>query len=202
MKTAGRAMGLRIVDGQQREGQSVTSRRNRAFGFGAMAAAVAIIGVAAQPAAANPTFARMTGHTCAVCHVPAQEPLLNRVGQEFKSCGFSFCKGPPPVAPSVQPQPVPPRPQPQPQPAFIGPSFDCGGRLNASEAVVCRDRELAGLDVRMDQSYRRALARAGGREAEGLRAGQRAFIQERNDCGGNRRCVYDAYTSRLDAIDR
>ena len=202
MKTAGRAhraCGLWMASNER--DKTVTSRRNRAFGFGAMAAAVAIISVAAQPAAANPTFARMTGHTCAVCHVPAQEPLLNRVGQEFKSCGFSFCKGPPPAAPSVQPQPVPPRP-PAPQPAFIGPSFDCGARLNAAEAVVCRDRELAGLDVRMDQSYRRALARAGGREAEGLRAGQRAFIQERNDCGGNRRCVYDAYTSRLDAIDR
>jgi hypothetical protein len=175
----------------------VTSRRNRTFGFGAMAAAVAIISVAAQPAAANPTFARITGHTCAVCHVPAQEPLLNRVGQEFKSCGFSFCKGPPPVAPPVQPQPVPP----QPQPSFVVPEF-CGGRLNAAEATVCRDRELAALDLRMNASYRRALARSGGREAEGLRVGQRAFLRERDDCGSDRRCIRDAYTSRLNVIER
>ena len=81
--------------------------------MGATAAilAVSIALLVPRPADANPTFARMTGHTCAVCHVPAQEPLLNPTGQEFKGCGFSFCKGPPSAA--VQPS----RPQPAVAPA-------------------------------------------------------------------------------------
>jgi hypothetical protein len=170
-----------------------------AFGFAAVAAAAAAIILAAPtPAAANPTFARMTGHTCAVCHVPAQEPLLNPTGQEFKSCGFSFCKGPPPAAPAVQPAPV----QPRPQPSFVRPDFCGEARLNAAEATVCRDGELAALDIEMNEVYRHALARSGGREAEGLRAGQRAFIDDRNSCGSDRRCIHDAYVSRLGAFGR
>jgi hypothetical protein len=93
----------------------VTPQRNRLAVIATIAAALAgpiVLGV--RPAEANPTFARMTGHTCAVCHVPAQEPLLNATGNEFKSCGYSFCKGPP----SADAQPVAPsRPQPRPQPA-------------------------------------------------------------------------------------
>jgi hypothetical protein len=103
-------------------------KRNDAFariGTGAVAVSLAISAVllVPRPADANPTFARMTGHTCAVCHVPAQEPLLNPTGQEFKGCGFSFCKGPPSAA--VQPAPQPPVHPPRPQPA-VTPAQDNG----------------------------------------------------------------------------
>ncbi len=158
----------------------------------AVAFAAAIL--AARPADANPTFARMTGQTCAVCHVPAQEPRLNATGQEFKSCGFSFCKGPP----SANAQPTPPAPSPRPS---AGPTFDCSGRLNDAEATICSDKGLAALDVRMEEVYRSALVRAGGGEAEGLRLGQRAFLQERNACGTDRNCIRDAYFARISAIN-
>jgi hypothetical protein len=84
--------------------------RSPAFAAAAIALVLVAVLLAPRPADANPTFARMTGHTCAVCHVPAQEPLLNATGQEFKSCGFSFCKGPPSAA--AQPVPQPPSPAP------------------------------------------------------------------------------------------
>lgn len=93
------------------------AKRSNASGviaMGAAAVTLAGLGLLSRPAEANPTFARMTGHTCAVCHVPAQEPLLNATGNEFKSCGFSFCKGPP----SAEARPVPP-PAPRPQPAVV-----------------------------------------------------------------------------------
>lgn len=50
---------------------------------------------------ANPAMARMTGKTCAACHVPAQEPRLNRYGQAFKDCGYRDCGG------SSRPAPMP-----------------------------------------------------------------------------------------------
>lgn len=174
-------------------------KTNSAFPAAAAAAfALAAIVLTPPPAEANPTFARMTGHTCAVCHVPAQEPLLNPTGQEFKSCGFSFCKGPP--AANVQPMPPAPAPAPAPRPS-AGPTFSCSGRLNDAEATICSDRGLAAVDVRMDEVYRRALARAGGGEAEGLRLGQRAFLEERNACGTDRNCIRDVYFARISAIN-
>jgi hypothetical protein len=84
----------------------LSDRQSTAFNLRQIGTALTL-GIVAQltapPAKANPALARMTGHTCAVCHVPAQEPLLNATGNEFKSCGFSFCKGPP--SPEAEPFP-------------------------------------------------------------------------------------------------
>jgi uncharacterized protein YecT (DUF1311 family) len=160
-----------------------------------VALSMAAIVLATGPSHANPTFARMTGHTCAVCHVPAQEPLLNPTGQEFKGCGFSFCKGPPSAD-------VRPAPRPVPQPTVAGPSFDCSGRLSQVEAAICSDRDLAALDVRMNAVYQRALANAGGGEAEGLRIDQRAFLAERNTCDNDHECIRQSYIARITAMQR
>jgi len=99
------------------EGNAVMTRRIGAFclAIGAMAASVAVLGLAAMgPADASIEISRKTGHTCAVCHVPAQEPRLNPTGVEYKECGFSFCKGPPSANVQPAPQPRPPAPQPRP----------------------------------------------------------------------------------------
>ena len=76
--------------------------------IGATAATVAVSLGAMGPAAASIEISRKTGHTCAVCHVPAQEPRLNPTGVEYKECGFSFCKGPPSANVQPAPQPRPP----------------------------------------------------------------------------------------------
>jgi uncharacterized protein YecT (DUF1311 family) len=177
------------------ENATVITTRSMAFNIGMRAAMVALsigaIVLATGPSHANPTFARMTGHTCAVCHVPAQEPLLNPTGQEFKGCGFSFCKGPPSAAV-----------QPVPQPTAAGPSFACSGRLSQVEAAICSDRDLAALDVRMNAVYQRALNNAGAGEAEGLRIDQRAFLAERNTCDNDHECIRQSYIARITAMQR
>jgi Lysozyme inhibitor LprI len=181
----------------------VITTRSMAFNVRISAAMVALsmaaIVFATGPSHANPTFARMTGHTCAVCHVPAQEPLLNPTGQEFKGCGFSFCKGPPSADVRPAPQPIP---RPVPQPTVAGPSFACSGRLSQVEAAICSDRDLAALDVRMDAVYQRALANAGAGEAEGLRIDQRAFLAERNTCDTDHECIRQSYIARITAMQR
>jgi hypothetical protein len=192
---------------QESENATVITTRSMTYNVGMRATMAALsmaaIVLATGPSHANPTFARMTGHTCAVCHVPAQEPLLNPTGQEFRGCGFSFCKGPPSAAAQPMPQPMPqPVPRPVPQPTVSGPSFDCSGRLSATEAAICVDGGLAALDVRMSAVYQRALANASGGEAEGLRLGQRAFLAERNSCGADHECIRQAYVARLTAVQR
>jgi hypothetical protein len=54
---------------------------------------VLVVGLTYAPrqAEANPAFARMTHKSCAFCHVFGQEPRLNRTGQRFLNCGFTFC---------------------------------------------------------------------------------------------------------------
>ena len=76
---------------------------NKALSFGTNAGillALIAVTLMATPrsSSANPTFARETGQSCSVCHVPAQEPQLNPTGQSFKACGYRFCNGPPHVA--------------------------------------------------------------------------------------------------------
>lgn len=89
--------------------------------LGAAGITLAIVApLATPPAEANPALARMTGHTSSVCHVPAQEPLLNPTGNEFKWCGFSFCKGPP----ATQAQPLPRPRQPRARPVVASAAQD------------------------------------------------------------------------------
>lgn len=180
----------------------MTPQRNRFTIVVTIAAALAgSIVLGALPAAANPTFARMTGHTCAVCHVPAQEPALNSVGLEFKTCGFSFCKGPPPATPAApQPMPAPAPARPLPQPTAAGPSFSCTGRLTPTEGAICADDQLGALDRRYNDLYDRALAAAGNPERE--RAIARAFLDERNSCGGDSDCIRQVYVRRLTAMQQ
>ena len=95
---------------------------------------------------ANPAMARMTGRTCAECHVPAQEPRLNAFGQAFKSCGYRECNAPPAAR------------RPAPMPQFGGGGGTCN-RFVCNSHNVChfrirfangRSRELT---IRRGESY-------------------------------------------------
>lgn len=79
------------------------------------------------------------------------------------------------------------------------PSFDCGGRISAVEAMICDDPHLAKMDALLARTYEsvRADADADGR-AE-LLTGQREFLLERNQCD-DVACIEDAYTERLSEI--
>ena len=136
-------------------GRLVIAKRNAfrlaaAIGLGAVAAMAATL--LPRPAVANPTFARITGHTCAVCHVPAQEPRLNPTGEEFKSCGFSFCKGPPSA--SVQPVPPAPAPQPPPRPVAMCDTFACNHHTTCVFIIVSRDGASRNIRVERGDSYK------------------------------------------------
>jgi uncharacterized protein len=79
-------------------------------------------------------------------------------------------------------------------------SFSCmelEGRP-AAEVRVCKSRWLGALDERMDSWYRRALERARYFDQTAtVRAGQRAWLSERNACGSSFFCIRRAYVSRI-----
>jgi hypothetical protein len=119
------------------------------IGAAALAASLVLM---PRPAAANPTFARMTGHTCAVCHVPAQEPRLNPTGEEFKSCGFSFCKGPP--AATARPEPAPAPVQPPPHRVEMCDTFSCNYHDRCVFRIVSRNGATRNITVYKGESYK------------------------------------------------
>jgi uncharacterized protein len=88
----------------------------------------------------------------------------------------------------------------EPLPATSEPSFDCAKAQGRVEQLVCRDAELAALDVRLDELFRRALTRFPEEEIGELKAFQRGWIKGRNDCWKAedvRDCVASEYRTRI-----
>ena len=89
--------------------------------------------------------------------------------------------------------------------ASLSPSFDCTAAQSSAEKLICADADLAGLDLRLNERFAAALARAqsldaGADEAAAtLRAYQRGWISGRDECwkaDDLRTCVKDAYLRR------
>jgi uncharacterized protein YecT (DUF1311 family) len=96
--------------------------------------------------------------------------------------GVAFAQTEPPA--ETQPQP-PTSPQAQPQaPVHIAPSFDCGHAAGVVEKEICAVSELADLDARISTLFALAQTIVSARDAEGLRGDQRAWLRDRDACGG------------------
>lgn len=83
------------------------------------------------------------------------------------------------------------------------PSFDCRRATHAVERMICKDGELADLDHALAALYDRVLARTPARQQADLKAEQRRWIGERNDCrtaSDARGCVKSAYETRIDEL--
>lgn len=80
-------------------------------------------------------------------------------------------------------------------------SFNCGGRLNASEQAVCASQELSSWDVQVAQMYGKLRYSGDGRKREAALRSQRAFLARRNRCGGNFVCILNAYEAQAGALN-
>ena len=79
-------------------------------------------------------------------------------------------------------------------------SFDCTSYedFNAAEQRICDSPMLGALDERLDSWYRRALLRAQYFDQTSMiRDEQRAWIDRRNACGANNRCISRVYRHRI-----
>jgi uncharacterized protein len=83
------------------------------------------------------------------------------------------------------------------------PSFNCRRATHEVERMICKDGELADLDHELAALYERVLARTPARQQAELKAEQRRWISERNDCqtaSDARGCVKSAYEARIDEL--
>ncbi len=80
----------------------------------------------------------------------------------------------------------------------IAPSFDCARAATQVERMICGSPALSKADLAMADFYRRNIAAAGS-QADGIRAGQRMFIAQRNHCGSEE-CVAEAYRARYEEL--
>ncbi len=78
----------------------------------------------------------------------------------------------------AQPETEPPAPAPTP------PSFDCSRAATVVEKEICANPDFSNLDSRIAALLAQALAIVSVRDAEALRGDQRAWLKDRDDCGG------------------
>lgn len=80
-------------------------------------------------------------------------------------------------------------------------SFDCAAASSATEKAICSDVALGRLDRAMADSYTQVLAfTAEDADKAKIREAQRAWIAERNACGGDVACLTGQYDARLKAL--
>lgn len=94
------------------------------------------------------------------------------------------------VAPAPTPTPTP-TPQPQPQPVTNLRPWCGNGGLNATEAAICANPYLAGLDADLDAAYRTPARSVSSREQSSWRTGTR------DACGSNADCIARATLDRI-----
>ena len=89
-------------------------------------------------------------------------------------------------APAIQPAP-PPAP-------LIQASFDCSAASSDVERLICSDNQLAQLDIRVADMYRRGLAMVVDQNV--FRGEQQVFLSDRDACM-DKQCLAVAYEARI-----
>lgn len=75
-----------------------------------------------------------------------------------------------------------------------GPSFDCRNRTDLNDLTICRDRDLSRMDREMANAFVSALR--GSADPQLIKAGQRAWLDQRRQCQDDRECLRAAYRQR------
>ena len=87
---------------------------------------------------------------------------------------------------------------------FVGPahvnaqSFDCRTNTGAAEHTICANDDLRDSDNEMARLYFSIANDSTGRYYKRLRNGQREWLQDRDDCGANARCLRRLYNDRIE----
>lgn len=76
-------------------------------------------------------------------------------------------------------------------------SYDCTRAETASEVAVCDDPGLNRLDEEMAVQYRYLLNHLPPRQAIRLRDDQRSWMNARDSCGADVRCLRARYQERI-----
>ncbi|TNV17904.1 DUF1311 domain-containing protein [Buttiauxella sp. B2] len=81
------------------------------------------------------------------------------------------------------------------------PSFDCNKTSGSEvEKLICKDKTLAALDVKMSSVYSAAMKKLPAQEQKVQKATQRGWIKGRDECWKSdnaSQCVIDEYSRRI-----
>jgi uncharacterized protein len=81
-------------------------------------------------------------------------------------------------------------------------SFDCTRASAAAEIAVCSNASLNRLDEDLAVQYRSVLRNLPPRRAELVRQDQRTWIDARDSCGADVRCLRSRYEERSARLDQ
>lgn len=82
-------------------------------------------------------------------------------------------------------------------------SFDCAKASKPDEIAICKSQRLSDLDVKMATLYGVRMEIPMMMGARGAAQDeQRAFLKEREACGGDDTCIENAYTTRIGELER
>lgn len=79
--------------------------------------------------------------------------------------------------------------------------FSCHSASTAAERTICSHALLGALDERMAQIYGRLWAQYGLRDRLNLRSEQQRFLNFRDGCGRDARCIKGAYLDQIGVLD-
>lgn len=77
-------------------------------------------------------------------------------------------------------------------------SFDCAKVTGAAEKTVCADPALSRLDDDLGKAFVQAMSAAANNDS--LRLSQRAWLKQRDACGGGKSCLERVYRQRLQRL--
>lgn len=80
--------------------------------------------------------------------------------------------------------------------AIARPSFDCTRASTPTETTLCNNVALAMLDVQLSELYLRQLPGQGPQKANAQQE-QRHWLAQRNLCGADASCLFNAYSERI-----
>ncbi|MER9202940.1 lysozyme inhibitor LprI family protein [Mesorhizobium sp. M0933] len=78
-----------------------------------------------------------------------------------------------------------------------GPSYECSKASTPTEFAMCADEKLWAKDRAMNSIYFWIRDNIEPSTRKGILAAQRAWLAERNSCGGDASCLHDVYDRRL-----
>lgn len=84
--------------------------------------------------------------------------------------------------------------------AHAAPSFSCKGRLTSNEQLICNSAQLSGLDKKIVKAFYSLTAILNRGAADIVRADQRLFLKNRQNCRRKFRCTRLVMQARLDEL--
>jgi uncharacterized protein YecT (DUF1311 family) len=79
-------------------------------------------------------------------------------------------------------------------------SFDCAKAATPTEKTICGSFQLASWDRSVALAFRRSLENQPPEKLPELRAAQKQWLHERDQCGANAECIDDHQWRRVDAL--